>query len=930
MAGIAVQKNDARMSLTLAAALACVLVTTGCMRDTPESLIASANSYVAKGDHNAAVLQLKTALQKAPNVAEARYLLGASLLEMGDPASAEKELRKALELKHPPEKVYPLLGRALIEQGEYKKVLSEFGSLSLDTPAATAELKAVLGAAHYGLRQPSEAKAAYAEALKLRPGFAPALLGEATLTAAQDLAGALAIVEGVLAKEPNDADALFLKTRLLSALNRPQEAIKPLEKLVELKPARMAPRNALASLLVAERQYDAALAQVAAMRKLAPRDPRVSYLQALVAVRQGKMAEARDPVAQVLKVAPDYVPALVIAAQVEMAIGSHARAEAHLRKVVERNPTLLLPRLMLTQVLLRRGETSRAAELLQPALKAAPNDYGVLMLAGEAALANNQIPDATRYFEAAAKVDKNSVAAKTQLAQTWLAAGDTERAVAALRDASAMDPLQYQPDLVLIAAHLRQKEPDKAMAAWQALEKKQPNNPQTYNLHGAILLAKEDVKSARASFERALSIQPTFVAAIHNLAQLDLRDKQPEAARKRYEALLVKDPNNVQGLLALASLKDAARAPAADVIAILRKAVAGNPTSEQARMTLVAALLKSGDKKAGLTAAQEAAAALPESVLLADLLGQTQLLAGERAQALATFNKLAALAPKSPTPLLRVAAAHAAAKDLPATVQALRRALAIAPDMFEAQRAIASTLLAAGKPDQALVEVRNIQRHRPKDAIGWIMEGDLHSHLQKWNEAEKAYRSALTKSQASLVITRLHATLVSNGKPAEADGLAAKWSKEHPDDMLVPLYMAQQDMSANRYAAAVERYKALLVRQPGNAVILNNLAWAAGEIKDPKALEYAEAAFKLAPENPAILDTLGWILVSGKEDARGIDLLRKAVDLAPQAGNIRLHLAKALLKTGDKGGARKELETLVKNVEAVPSKDEAAALLKTL
>ena len=42
---------------------------------------------------------------------------------------------------------------------------------------------------------------------------------------------------------------------------------------------------------------------------------------------------------------------------------------------------------------------------------------------------------------------------------------------------------------------------------------------------------------------------------------------------------------------------------------------------------------------------------------------------------------------------------------------------------------------------------------------------------------------------------------------------------------------------------------------------LNNLATAYQQEKNPLALEYAEKAYKLAPDSPAVLDTLGWILV---------------------------------------------------------------------
>ena len=57
------------------------------------------------------------------------------------------------------------------------------------------------------------------------------------------------------------------------------------------------------------------------------------------------------------------------------------------------------------------------------------------------------------------------------------------------------------------------------------------------------------------------------------------------------------------------------------------------------------------------------------------------------------------------------------------------------------------------------------------------------------------------------------------------------------------------------------------------------------------------------------MDTHGWILVQHGDAARGIELLRKANSIAPQDTDIRLHLAKALLKTGDKAAAKSELES---------------------
>ena len=113
----------AAVRLVVAGFAAALLIS--CGQEPPEKLMASAKEYLAKGDRDAAVIQLKNLLKNTPDNGEARLLLGEAMLEADDFVSAEKELARALELKQPHEKVIPVYVRALLAQGKHEAVVAE-------------------------------------------------------------------------------------------------------------------------------------------------------------------------------------------------------------------------------------------------------------------------------------------------------------------------------------------------------------------------------------------------------------------------------------------------------------------------------------------------------------------------------------------------------------------------------------------------------------------------------------------------------------------------------------------------------------------------------------------------------------------------------------------------------------------------------------
>ena len=108
-------KKDEIMKLHFAPIALSVLLTfslIGCSGKAPDEHLAAALEFRAEGQHDAAIIELKNAVQQAPKNAQFRFELGNTYMQISDFESAEKELGKALELGFDANQVFPLLSAA--------------------------------------------------------------------------------------------------------------------------------------------------------------------------------------------------------------------------------------------------------------------------------------------------------------------------------------------------------------------------------------------------------------------------------------------------------------------------------------------------------------------------------------------------------------------------------------------------------------------------------------------------------------------------------------------------------------------------------------------------------------------------------------------------------------------------------------------------
>ncbi|MES2760362.1 MAG: XrtA/PEP-CTERM system TPR-repeat protein PrsT [Pseudomonadota bacterium] len=910
------------------AAAVIMSVLTGCDAESHATMLSQAKQYHQKGELSAAVIVLKNAVEAVPDHGETRYELATVYLDTGDGISAEKEIRMALKHGYRGDLALPVLGRALQMQGQFQKVLDETAAESKVKHGA--ELLSVRADALLALGKHAEAKQIYQSVLASAPAFTPALIGMGRVAVlARDVDSAVTFADQALAAAPRNTDALLFKGDLLRAQNRPQQALAAYDQVVALAPQHRSAHIEKAYLKTAMGKFESAQADLDAARKLAPGSVLVSYTQALLDFSQSKYAGAQEAMQNVLRVAPEHMPSVLLAGAISLNLGSLHQAEHHLRHYLEKNPDNLYARKMLASTLLRSGHTPDALSVLAPALSDPRQDVQVLALAGESYMQARDFTKAAELFEKASAMDPKAAKLRTSLALSRLGKGDQAQAVSDLQLATTLDATSPQAGIALVRTELGLQRIDNAYAAVIALEKAQPDNAAVQDLKGLVHVGKQDLAQARASFAKALALQPSYFPAAANLAQLELRNKKPAAARQHLLAFLEKNPTNIDAMTALASLS-ASDGKKEEATKWLEQASAVNPNAIAPAVNLIGQYLQTGLNQKALDTAAKLQVVHRDNPDLLDLLGKGQLANGEKENALDTYKKLAVALPRSAHAQMQVAALHLMMKRSAAAEEYLKAALAMQPDFPAAQLALAELYVRKGWNELALMTAASLQRNHPKAAAGFQLEGDVNMAQGKPALALDAYEQAIAFSKTSELTIKAANALRAAGRQDEGGKRLAAWLKQHPDDVRVQLYKAETLLADKQYKPAAEHFEAILKRQPDNVIALNNLALAYQQSQDARATAVAGQAYKLANDEPVIMDTYGWILVEQGDTARGLPILQRASAKAPQARDIRYHVAMGLFKAGDKAAARKELDVLLAGNMKFAQAEEARALLKQL
>lgn len=890
-----------------------------------------------RNDIPGAIVQLKNALQIDKNLLPVQVLLGKALLANGEAVAAEVAFNEALRLGVNRTEVIVPLGQALVAQGKQQSFVQNPQFAPAGLPAATqVRLLLLRSTAYSDLGDPRNALKAIDDARAVDASGADVWIAEVPVRIrTREFREAAAAVAKASAIAPNNAEVWYQKGALAHVTGDMGTARQAYDRALQIDPKHVEARIARAGLYVDQQRGAEASADLTELQRLSPREPRAAYLKALLAERDGRAdaarASLRDVTALIDPVPIEFIryrpQLLMLGGLAHFGQNEPEKAKPYLEAFQRISPNSPVAKL-LAQIYIAEPAYDRATELLDGYLKAHPGDAQAMTLLASVNMAQGRNAKATALMQEALRT-RDAPEFHTALGLSLLGGGQPANAIAELESAFAKDPTQIQAGTALAGLYLRGQQADKALAVSRKLVQQQPGNAGLQNLLGMALAQTGDTQGARAAFEQALQLDPQLPQAKLNLARLEILSKAYDAAGKRLAAILAADEHNIDALLEMSVLSER-QGKLDDAQRWLQKAVDGaGPRELRPHFALVDFQLRHQRPAAALEAAKVLASKGPSDLGALLAVARAQLAAKDNAGAQTTLTNATRLANFDPAVQLEIASLQMAAGNLAGAEYSLGKALSDRPDYLPALALLTDVQLRQGDLAKAEQLARQVVQAYPKRAIGYSLQGDIAMARAQPAAAIDAYRRAHQAEPSTETLLRL-ANVTFRQDPKAAIKLTEQWSASHPKDLVTRRALADAYARGGNQAAARNAYLELLKVYPDDPDVLNNLANAMLQLKDPQAATYAERALAKSPANPVILDTAGWIAFQTGNADRALQLLRDARLREPGNPDIRYHLATVLAKAGRRNEARDELEAAVADGRTFESASDAQALLKTL
>jgi len=596
--------------------------------------------------------------------------------------------------------------------------------------------------------------------------------------------------------------------------------------------------------LVIDRKYDDAMAEFQKADAIRPNDRDVVLAMAQVLFTQGRDREGEELARKFLQARKDFPPMYDLLETAYVRNKRTEDAEHLLQLEIAALPKNARARLQLAALYRASGRNREMSQVLEKIVAARTNFPSGPILAGDFYAAYGQWDDALTQYCAGLEQASDKNLYRSRIARALQAVGKPEEAIVELSEI-----LQTNP-----------KDPDARLARAELLRESKD--------------AKER-DSAVLEFQALAAQYPQNAVVHYNLGLTYLARGDSGTAWKEAQKSSALRKDYVAPRLLLAQMAQAADNYSATLQAA-GEVLALDPNNLDARLLQAAAEVGSKSYRQAGSDLNALSKLQPDSKEVA--LEVAALAAGEKdyAKAETLYRRLyrpgsADLRPLEGLLALCMAEHH------PEKAQALLEGeLKQAPDSRPVHLLLASVATQEKKFDIAAQQYRWLQSKDPKSAQAYSSIGDLY-------QLQGATREALVSYE-------------------KAEQLA-------PGDAKILNAVAILESRNGQERQAILTLNKQLALDPNNPAAMNNLAYNLAETGTDldRALALAAGVARKFPNDPGVIDTLGWVYTKRGLNQSAIQVLGALVKKYPSEPAFRYHLAVALLQDKQTGDAKREL-----------------------
>jgi tetratricopeptide (TPR) repeat protein len=339
----------------------------------------------------------------------------------------------------------------------------------------------------------------------------------------------------------------------------------------------------------------------------------------------------------------------------------------------------------------------------------------------------------------------------------------------------------------------------------------------------------------------------------------------------------------------------------------LQRAIELDPDWSKPRLLLVQVLAATGRTQQAREALKAAVDKRPDDAALRSAYAKLLVESKDYAAALAEYRKLRRKAPKDVEILLTTGLVAMQAEDWSEARDAWTALIETGEHNDEARYFLAQTEELADRPDAAMDLYRQVIDGPFRIDAGTRLAVLAANAGRVAEGRERLAQLRVVAPDRAVDLYLAEAELLrKHGTPEEVRQLYDAALRAHPDNVELMYSKALLAAEQGRVGDAEAAFKRVLAKEPDHADALNALGYTLADLTDrqKEALGYITRALKLKPDNPAFLDSMGWVQYRMGNSAVALDYLRRAY-ASLKDGEVAAHLGEVLWVTGEREEAQR-------------------------